>query len=96
MSGLSMEALGGQLKSVAESKVKRDVVLDAIATAENVSVSDEELDKKVEEVAAAYGMEVEKLKEELTKAGNLNHFMENLKIDIRIHKTVDILVENTK
>lgn len=96
MSGLSMEALGGQLKSVAESKVKRDVVLDAIATAENISVSDEELDKKVEDVAAAYGMEVEKLKEELTKAGNLNHFMENLKIDIRIHKTVDILVENTK
>lgn len=96
MSGLSMEALGGQLKSVAESKVKRDVVLDAIATTENVSVSDEELDKKVEDVAAAYGMEVEKLKEELTKAGNLNHFMENLKVDIRIHKTVDILVENTK
>ena len=96
MSGLSMEALGEQLKSVAESKVKRDVVLDAIATAENVNVSDEELDKKVEDVAAAYGMEVEKLKEELTKAGNLNHFMENLKIDIRIHKTVDILVENTK
>lgn len=96
MSGLTIEALSEQLKSIAESKVKRDVVLDAIATAEGVTVSDEELDKKVVDVAGAYGMEVEKLKEELTKVGNLHNFMENLKIDIRIHKTVDILVENTK
>jgi trigger factor len=96
MSGLTVETLAGQLRPMAEAKVKRDVVLGTISETEAVNVSDEELEAKVADVAKAYNMEVEKLREELTKAGNLNNFMENLKVDVEINKTVDILVANAK
>lgn len=96
MSGLTMEGLAGQLKPMAETKVKRDIVLGNISEVEGITVSDEELEAKVAEVAKAYNMEADKLREELTKAGNLNNFMDNLKIDVELSKTVDLLVANAK
>ncbi|WP_320046165.1 trigger factor [uncultured Ilyobacter sp.] len=96
MSGVTMEKMNEQLRPMAAQKVKLDVILDAIATAENITVSDEELAEKMEEVAKMYGMDTEKLTEELTKAGNLNTFKENVKIDTRIQKTMDFIVNNAK
>lgn len=96
MSGVTMEKMNEQLRPMAAQKVKLDVILDAIATAEDITVSDEELAAKMEEVAKMYGMDTEKLTEELTKAGNLNTFKENVKIDTRIQKTMDFIVNNAK
>jgi len=96
MSGVTMEKMNEQLRPMAAQKVKLDVILDAIATAEDITVSDEELADKMEEVAKMYGMDTEKLNEELTKAGNLNTFKENVKIDTRIQKTMDFIVNNAK
>ncbi len=96
MSGVTMEKMNEQLRPMAAQKVKLDVILDAIATAENITVSDEELAEKMEEVGKMYGMDTEKLTEELTKAGNLNTFKENVKIDTRIQKTMDFIVNNAK
>jgi len=96
MSGLTVEKLAEQIRPVAESKVKRDVVLDAIALAENIEANEEEIEEKMNKVAEIYNMELAKLKEELEKAGNLVNFMENIKADVRINKTVDVLVANAK
>ncbi len=96
MSGLTMEGLDGQLRPMAETKVRRDIVLGNISEVEGITVSEEELEAKVADVAKAYNMEADKLREELTKAGNLKNFMENLKIDVELSKTVDLLVANAK
>lgn len=96
MSGLTQEKLTDQIRPVAETKVRRDVVLDAIALAENIEANEEEVVEKMESVAKIYNMELDKLKEELNKSGNLANFMENIKADVRINKTVDVLVANAK
>lgn len=96
MYGLTQEGLVDQIKPMAEAKVKTDIVLGEIAKLESVEVSEDEVKEKVAEMAKMYNMEVEKLEEELTKAGNLDHFMENLKSDIEIAKTIDLIVDNAK
>ena len=96
MSGMTMEKMSEQIKPMAVNKIKMDVVLDAIAKAESIEVSEEELGTKMEDVAKMYGMDTAKLEEELTKAGNLNAFKENVKIDSIMQKTVDFVVANAK
>lgn len=96
MSGMTMEKMSEQIKPMAVNKIKMDVVLDAIAKAESIEVSEEELGTKMEDVAKMYGMDTAKLEEELTKAGNLNAFKENVKIDSVMQKTVDFVVANAK
>ncbi|TDT70481.1 trigger factor [Hypnocyclicus thermotrophus] len=96
MSGLTKDGLLSQLKPLSENKVKSDLVLGKIAEIENVEVNEEELSTKIDEIAAMYNMETEKLIEELTKAKTLENFKENLKIDLQIQKTIDLLVENVK
>ncbi|MBZ4682985.1 MAG: trigger factor [Fusobacteriales bacterium] len=96
MSGLTKDALVNQLQPLSENKVKSDLVLGKIAEVENVEVNEEELNAKVNEIAAMYNMETEKLIEELTKAKTLENFKENLKVDLQIQKTIDLLVGNVK
>ncbi len=96
MSGMTMEKMADQIKPMAANKIKMDIVLDAIAKAEAIEVTEEELATKMEDVAKMYGMDTAKLEEELTKAGNLNAFKENVKIDSVMQKTVDFVVANAK
>lgn len=96
MAGLTMDNLYAQIRPMAETKVKREIVLAAIAKAEDVNVSDDEMDAKLDEVSKMYNMEVSKLKEELASAGNMENFMESLKEEEIMRKTVDLLVESSK
>ncbi len=94
--GMTMDKMADQIKPMAANKIKMDIVLDAIAKAEAIEVTEEELATKMEDVAKMYGMDSAKLEEELTKAGNLNAFKENVKIDSVMQKTVDFVVANAK
>lgn len=96
MSGMTIEKMAEQIKPMALNKIKMDIVLDAIAKAEALEVTEEELATKMEDVAKMYGMDSAKLEEELTKAGNLNAFKENVKIDSLMQKTVEFVVANAK
>jgi len=96
MSGMTLEKMSEQIEPMAVNKIKMDMVLDAIAKAEGIEISDEELVTKMEDVAKMYGMDTAKLEEELTKAGNLNAFKENVKIDSVMQKTVDFVVASAK
>jgi len=51
---------------------------------------------KLADVAAIYKMDVAKLKEELTKANNLENFMTNLSVDATMEKTVLFIQEQAK
>lgn len=95
MNGISMEKLNEDLRPMAEEKIKIDLIIDEIAKAEKVEVKPEEIEEKMAEVASYYGMEIEKLKSELKKAGNYENFIENLTIEQISKKTIDMIVSET-
>lgn len=96
MSGLNIDGIAAQIRPMAEGRVRRDIVLAKVAEAEGITVSDEEVEAKMAEVAKLYNMDSDKLKAELVKAKNFENFVENLKIDIELQKTIDFLVANVK
>ena len=63
--GLTREALVDQMKPQAETRIKNRLVLEAIAKAENIEVSDEEVEAEMQKMADAYKMELDKVKEYL-------------------------------
>ena len=84
-----------KMRSSVEDKVKLDLILEQISIIEKVSVTDEEVDKRVEEVAAVYNMDVSTLTAQLKKSGRYEIFIHNLKIDKVIQKTIDKIVSET-
>lgn len=88
--GMTMDALREQLKETAEKAVKSQLVLAEIAKAENIEVSDEDLEEEFKKMADMYGMEVEKVKELM--GANI----EALKADLKTQKTVSVVVDAAK
>ncbi len=86
-SGQDEEALRGQMKEEAEQRVRGNLTLEAIVKAENIEVTDEEVNAELEKMADAYNMTVENIQAAL---GSLD----GLKSDIQIRKAVEFLVEN--
>lgn len=87
-SGQSEQDLREQMKEDASKRVRMNLTLDAIAKAENIEVSDEDVDKEFEKMAEMYNMQADEVKNLL--GANL----ENMKADLRIQKAVEFLVEN--
>ncbi|AMX82714.1 trigger factor [Geobacillus subterraneus] len=87
-SGQDEAALREQMKEDAEKRVRAALTLEAIAQAENIDVTDEEVNEELEKMAAAYNLSVDKLKELL---GSLD----GVKEDLKWRKTVDFLVEHS-
>ena len=88
-SGQDEEALRTQMAEEAASRVRVTLVLEAIGQAENIEVSEEDINTEVEKMAAQFGMSNDQI---LTALGG-STILEN---DIRTQKTVEFLVENAK
>lgn len=88
----NMEQLREQYEENAAHSVKIDLILEAIAKAENIEVSDEELDKEIEKIAEHNKQPVNQIKAFLQSQGKLDSFRESLIID----KAVNLLVESAK
>ncbi|MEJ9211280.1 trigger factor [Bacillus smithii] len=88
-SGQSEEDLRNQMKENAETRVRTSLTLEAIAKAENIEASEEDVEKELQRMADQFNLSVEDIKKAL---GDL----ENLKADLRISKAVEFLVENAK
>lgn len=88
-SGQDENALREQMKEDAGKRVRINLTLEAIAKAENVEVTEEEVTAELENMSTMYGTSVD----ELTKMlGGL----EGIKEDLKIRKAIDFLVENSK
>ncbi len=87
--GLTSEKLLAEMKPNAEKKIKTRLVLEAVVAAENIEVSDEELETEFNKLAEMYKMEVDKVKEIMGDAGK-----ENMKKDIAVQKAVDVIAES--
>ena len=65
--------------------------MEQIAKDENIEVTEEDIDAEVAKMAAAYGMEADKLKEYMGDAEK-----ESMKRDISVTKAVALIMDNVK
>ncbi|MEB6288555.1 trigger factor [Mammaliicoccus sciuri] len=84
-SGQSEEELKAQMKEDAEKRVKTNLTLRAIADAENIEVSDADVEAEFAKMSEQFGLSVEDIKATL---GN-NDILVN---DLKIQKVIDLLV----
>ncbi len=89
--GSTPEAFRESFREQAEKQTKTMLVLEAIYKTENVDVTDEEVNDKIAEMAKMYNMELDKLNELISDAEK-----ENIRDDVKMSKTVDLLVNNAK
>jgi trigger factor len=79
------------LRPQALKSIQTRLVLEAVAKAENIEVSDEELEKDINEKASMYNMEPDKLKEMLGEKE-----IKRIKEDIAVQKAIDLVTEAAK
>ncbi|PCK20604.1 trigger factor [Bacillus pumilus] len=86
-SGQDEDALKEQMKEDASKRVKSNLTLEAIAAAEELQVSDEEVEEELSKMAEAYNMPVENIKQAIGST-------DAMKEDLKVRKAIDFLVEN--
>ena len=89
--GMTVDTLKEQMKPQAERRIQTRLVLEAVAAAENIQISDERVDEELQKMADAYKMEVEKLKEYMGEFEK-----EQMKKDLAVQEAVDFLVKEAK
>lgn len=90
-SGLTATAMMDQVKESALSRIQSRLVLDAVATAENLEPTDEEYEEELKTLGETYQLEVDKVKEMLGEGG-----AKQVKDDIRVKKALEFAVANAK
>ena len=87
--GMTAEKMMEELKPQALKRIQTRLVLEAIAKAENIEISDEKLDEELAKMAEAYNMEADKLKEFMGE-----NEKKQMKEDMAVQEAVTFLVEN--
>ncbi len=89
--GMTIETLRDQMKPQALKRIQTRLVLEAVAKAENIVVSDEAVEKEIATMAESYKMEVSQIKEYLGESGIVQ-----MKEDLAVQEAVDFLVAEAK
>jgi trigger factor len=92
MQGKTREELLEESRPDAERELKREAVLAAVADAEAIEVSEEEMVEALEHTAEHERTSPQKLLERLRKSGR----DEMVREDIRVRKAIDVLAESAK
>jgi trigger factor len=83
------ESLKEQTKPEAEKRIRSSLVLEEIAKAENVEVSEEEMNEELEKMAKRYNMDKDKLEEIMGESEK-----ENIRRSLEIEKAIDVILDN--
>lgn len=89
--GMNRDMMMEQTKPRAEKKIKARLVLEAVADAEKMEVSEEEYENELKDMAESYKMELDKLKDILAEVDE-----KMIKKDLKIKKAIDFVVANAK
>ena len=89
--GKDAKAFRDELRPDAERQVKTRMLLNGIAEAEKIEVSQEELEKELEDMAVQYQTTADKLKE-MIGVENINF----LQKDMKIKKAIEFIYDNAK
>lgn len=87
--GMTADKMMDELRPQAIKRIETRLVLETIAKAENIEISDEKLDKELAKMAESYKMEVDKLKEFMGE-----NEKKQMKEDMAVQEAVTFLVEN--
>ena len=87
--GQTPEKFMEDIRPHALATIQQRLVLEAVAKAENIEVTEEMLDEELQKMADAYGMELDKLKEMIS-----DQEKESMKVDVAISKAADFLYDN--
>ncbi|MGM0219879.1 trigger factor [Enterococcus sp. AZ126] len=85
LTGTTEDDLHKQFEAEAEVRTKTNLVIEEIAKAENIEVSQEDMDKEINELAEQYNMPIDQVKKVLTE--------DMLKHDIRMKRAVEVITE---
>ncbi|EAA0328104.1 trigger factor [Listeria monocytogenes] len=85
--GQTEGAMHAQMEKDAEKRVKMNLVLEAIAEAENIEPTEEAIDEEISTLAEKYGMEKDAVRAALGD-------MSELKSDLKIRKAIDVLLDS--
>ena len=86
--GMTQEKLEEQMRPDALHRIQNSLVLEAVAAAEGIVISDERLDEELAKMAEQYGMEVDKLKEMMGEEEK-----EQMKSDLALQAAADLIAE---
>ena len=89
--GMTAAAMMEQVKPQAEKRIQSRLVLEAVVEAEKIEVSDAEYEEELANMAEAYKMEVEQIKEIMDDERAVE-----MKKDMAIQKAVEFVVANAK
>jgi len=87
--GQTMEQLRENFRDQAVLQINGSLVVEAVMKDAGIEVGEEELELNIVDMAKKYNMETEKLKELISDAE-----MENIKKDMAMNKTVEMIVNN--
>ena len=87
MMGGDMNAIRNSLRPSAQAAVRTNVLLDAVAAAENIEVSEEECEEEYKKLAESYKMELDDVKKALNADG--------LKSDLKLRKAARLIADST-
>ncbi len=86
--GMTVDQMLDQMKPEALKRIQNSLVLEAIAKAENIEISDERVDEEIAKMAEQYKMEVDKLKEIMGEQER-----EQIKNDLAIQTAVEMITD---
>ena len=87
--GLTQEKMMEEFEPQAVKRIKTRLVLEAIAKAENIEITDEKLDEEIAKMAEAYQMEADKLKSFMGDKEK-----EQMKQDMAVQEAITFVVDN--
>ena len=87
--GMTEEKMAEEMRPQAVKRIETRLVLEAIAKAENIEISDEKLDEEIKKMAETYKMEADKLKEFMSDAEK-----KQMKEDMAVQEAITFLVDN--
>lgn len=91
-SGQDEAALKDQMKTDAQKRVLNNLVLEAIAEAENLEVSDADVDEELENLSKMYNRPAD----ELRSIFSANGYLSTLTADLKVRKAVKFLLDESK
>ncbi|MFC5402116.1 trigger factor [Cohnella soli] len=91
-SGQDEAALKGQMQADAEKRVRNNLVLEQIAKAENIEVSEADVNEELDNLSKLYSRPAEELRNIFASNG----YLDTLNADLKVRKAVKFLVESSK
>lgn len=90
MTGMQPQMLMDQMRPEAEKRIKSRLVLEAVAKAENITATEEDIDEQLKKMAEMYHMDVEKLKESMREEDK-----KQVAEDVMVEKAAEFLVKES-